>query len=574
MKVLSFLKPYRIPMGLAISFMLIELGVELMQPLLIARIIDKGILQNDLQAVMKLGGIMLGLSLLAFAAGITNSFIAAYASQNFGYDLRRSLFEKIQAFSFADFNKYPASSLITRITNDVNQLQSTLFMSLRIAMRAPLLVIGGVTMAVLVNARLALVYIIVIPLLLLFLILIMNTSSALFKKVQGALDRVNALIRENLAGMRLIKAFARGDYEQQRFTSANHSLMERTAYALRLTETAIPVLLFIMNLTVLAVLWFGNLDIQTGKATVGETVAIVNYSARITTAFSMFSFIITVLSRAKASSARANEILSAETAASEGQEAYIGKNLSGSKVEFKHVNFEYPDSGTEILRDISFTAFPRETVALMGATGSGKSSLFQLIPRLYELTDGSIEVDGKDIREVGVDSLRRQIGYVPQEALLFTGSIGENLAWGKEDATIEEMDRAASHAQIRDMIEELPEKYDTLLGQKGVNLSGGQKQRLSIARALVKKPRILLLDDSTSALDLKTEASLLEALKEYQCTTLMITQKISTAKEADKILLLDDGRIIAAGTHEELLEHSSLYGEICMSQLGEAEVKK
>jgi ATP-binding cassette, subfamily B, multidrug efflux pump len=555
-------------MAAALSLMLVELAVELWQPLLMARIIDEGIMKNDQGTVLRLGGLMLGISFLAFAAGIINSFFAAYASQNFGFDLRKSLFEKVQGFSFANFNKFPPASLITRMTNDVNQLQMTLFMCLRIALRAPLLVLGGVAMAVAVNIKLALAFILVIPPLLVFLVWIMKKSAGLFKMVQERLDHVNGVMRENLSGIRLIRAYSRGTHEAGRFSGSNKELMDKTVNALRTTETAIPILLFFMNLSVLAVLWFGNIDIAAGTVSVGEVVAIVNYTARITMAFSMFSWIIMVLSRAQASSGRIGDVLGAEADLTSGGERVDKAEASGGKIEFSHVSFYYPDTNVEVLKNIDFTAHPGETIAVLGATGSGKSSLFQLIPRLYDPTKGNVTVDGKDVRKLEFDHLRKQIGYVPQEPLLFTGSIRENLAWGKSDASQEEMVKAAKDAHIHDTIDSLPDKYETLLGQKGVNLSGGQKQRLSIARALIKKPRILLLDDSTSALDLKTEAKLLEAIKQYQCTTLIITQKISTAKEADEILLMEEGRIIAKGKHEELLAGSRLYQEIYESQLG------
>jgi len=571
MKVLSLLKPYRIPMLIAIVLMLVELGVELWQPLLMAQIIDKGIVQNDLQTVLEIGALMLGLSLLAFGAGIANSFFAAYASQNFGFDIRKNLYEKVQAFSFSNFNRYPTSSLITRMTNDVNQLQMTLFMSLRIALRAPLLVIGGIVLALSVNVKLALGFILVIPPLVLFLIWIMKKSTRLFKIVQEKLDKVNMVMRENLTGIRLIRAFSRGKHESKRFKQSNQDLRQRTVFALRVTETAIPVLLFFMNMTVLAVLWFGNLDIHNGNVTVGEVVAVVNYTARITQAFSMFSWIIMVFSRAIASTDRIEEVLVTESDLQDGNGKLETADLAGGKIEFKQVSFRYPGTQTDVLKDVNFCANPGETVALLGATGSGKSSLFQLIPRLYDPTKGKIEIDSVDVSSLEFDHLRKQIGYVPQEALLFTGTLKENLAWGKEDATFDEMLKATKDAQILETIEKLPHKFETMLGQKGVNLSGGQKQRLSIARALIKMPRILLLDDSTSALDLKTEAKLLQAIKPYKCTTLIITQKISTAKEADTILLLEDGEIIAAGKHDDLLNDSKLYQDIYQSQLGLAE---
>lgn len=571
MKVLALLKPYRIAMAIAIMLMLVELGVELWQPLLMAQIIDEGIAQNDLQAVLKYGAIMLGISLLAFVAGITNSFFAAHASQNYGYDIRKNLYEKVQAFSFSNFNQFPTSSLITRMTNDVNQLQMTLFMSLRIALRSPLLIVGAIVLALTVNVKLAIGFIVIIPPLLIFLIWIVKKSTRLFKSVQGKLDRVNMVMRENLGGIRLIRAFSRGAHESKRFKQSNQDLMQRTAYALRVTEIAIPVLLFFLNLTVLVVLWFGNIDVHNGTISVGEVVAVVNYTARITMAFSMFSWIIMAFSRAFASAGRIEEVLVTEVDLKEGNRKLETADVAGGEIEFKHVSFRYPGTQTDILKDIHFRARPGETVALLGATGSGKTSLFQLIPRLYDPTKGRIEIDGVDVSTLEFDHLRKQIGYVPQEALLFTGTIKENLAWGKEDATLEEMIQATKDAQIHETIEGLPDQYETMLGQKGVNLSGGQKQRLSIARALIKLPRILLLDDSTSALDLKTEAKLLEAIKPYNCTTLIITQKISTAKEADTILLLEDGEIIAAGDHDHLLEHSKLYQAIYQSQLGLAE---
>ncbi|MBM4765066.1 ABC transporter ATP-binding protein [Bacillus sp. B15-48] len=568
MKLLSLLKPYRLVMVIAIALMLIELAVELVQPLLMAQIIDEGIVKNDIDNILKYGGIMLGISLLAFLAGIVNSFFAAYASQNFGFDVRKELYKKIQSFSFSLFNKFPASSLITRMTNDVNQLQMTLFISLRIALRSPLLVLGGVILALIVNVKLAFAFLFVVPPLLFFLLWMMRKSAKMFKMVQQRLDKVNGVMRENLAGIRLIRAFSRGSHEDERFQKSNHELMEKTVYALRLTETAIPILLFFMNMTVIAVLWLGNVDIQNGNVSVGEVVAIVNYVARITMAFSMFSWIIMIFSRAVASTTRLNEILIVENEMHSGDRRLTTNQDVGGRIDVKNVSFRYPETNVDVITGISFCAHPGETVAILGATGSGKTSLFQLIPRFYDPTEGKIEIDGMDVRTLEFNHLRRQIGYVPQEAMLFTGTIRENLAWGKEDATMEEMTKATKAAQIYDTIEQLPEKYETQLGQKGVNLSGGQKQRLSIARALIKKPRILLLDDSTSALDLKTEAKLLEAIDNYDCTTLIITQKISTAKEADKIFLLEDGKIIGEGKHEDLIIHSKLYQDIYHSQLG------
>lgn len=569
MNIFSFVKPYRIPIVAALSLMLVELAVELAQPLLMARIIDDGIVAKDLDTVIKWGGVMLGISLLAFVSGITNSFIAAHAGQSFGYDLRENLFAKVQAFSFTNFSNFPSSSLITRITNDVTQLQNTLFMSLRIAMRAPLLVIGGIIMAMTVHVKLALAFVVIIPPLLIFLFWIMTKAAGLFKSVQKRLDKVNGVMRENLVGMRLIKAFARGSFEGTRFEKANNNLKDRTVFALRVTEVTIPVLLLFMNMSVIAVLWFGKIEVGTGAVTVGEVVAIVNYAARITAAFSMFSWIIMVFSRARASAERVTDVLNEQVDLEDTKESRREYGIIKGEIKFDEVSFKFPNTNIPILQNLSFIVDPGETVAVLGATGAGKTAMFQLIPRLYDVTGGAIRIDGRDIKEMKLKSLREEIGYVPQEAMLFTGSIKDNLAWGKEDATYEEMVQAASDAQIHGTIEKLPNQYDTLLGQKGVNLSGGQKQRLSIARALIKNPKILLLDDSTSALDLKTEAKLLDAISRYKCTTVIITQKISTAKEADKILLLEDGSLIASGDHDYLLKHSSLYQAIYESQFGE-----
>lgn len=566
LKVITYIKPYRIAVVIALILMLTELGVELVQPFFMAKIIDEGILVNNLSAVMKWGGIMVVFSIISFAAGVINSFYAAHVSQNFGFDVRKALFEKVQSFSFANFNQFSASSLITRMTNDITQIQNTVFMSLRIMLRAPLLIIGGLMMAFVVNVKLALILSAVIPFLFIFLIWVMNKGRVLFKNVQERLDSVNGVMRETLTGIRLIKAFIRRKYEVSRFATANKELKDRTVTALRVMEVAMPVLLFIMNVSIIGVLWFGNMQLNTGEVKVGEVVAIVNYATRITAAFSIFSFIIMAFSRARASSSRIVEVMETPADLLDRKDADSVFAVKEGKIEFKNVMFQYPETETSAIDDISFTVQPGQTVAILGATGSGKTSIFQLIPRLYDVNRGQVLIDGMDVREMKMESLRKQIGFVPQEALLFSGSVKENIGWGKENVSMEEMMEAAKDAQIYETIKKLPNQFETKLGQKGVNLSGGQKQRLSIARALVRQPKILLLDDSTSALDRRTEAKLLLALKAYTCTTLIITQKISTAMEADQILLLENGKLLAKGTHDSLLETSKLYNEIFSSQ--------
>jgi ATP-binding cassette subfamily B multidrug efflux pump len=569
-RVFLFIQPYKLAIIIALFFMLTELVVELWQPLLMAKIIDEGIMKKDMETVQLWGSFMVGLSFIAFLSGILNSFYAAHVSQSYGYDVRSFLFEKVQAFSFSDFNKFSSASLITRMTNDVTQLQNTLFMSLRIMMRAPLLIIGGLVMAFVVHVKLALILAVVVPLLFFFLVYLMNKGGELFRKVQEKLDIVNSVMQENLAGMKLIRAFLRRNHETDRFLDANQQLMKQTTYVLRLMEVTMPILLLLMNVSILGVLWFGSIELNAGGAQVGEIVAIVNYATRITSALSVFTFIIMAFSRAKASADRITEVLDTEVILIDCVDALHEGPQSGS-IAFQNVSFRYPGTQEYVLKDIHFTIQPGEVVAILGATGSGKTTLFQLIPRLYDVTEGAIMVDGKDVREYSQEALREAIGFVPQEAFLFTGTVKENILWGKETATMDELIEAAQDAQIHETIMKLPHTYETKIGQRGVNLSGGQKQRMAIARALVRKPKILLLDDSTSALDLKTEAMLLMALKKYTCTTLIITQKISTAMQADKILLLHEGEISAQGNHEALLKESPLYLRIWESQNGKGE---
>ncbi|MCY8720209.1 ABC transporter ATP-binding protein [Bacillus sp. S10C12M] len=564
-KALSFLKPYSLLVGIALILMLTELAVELMQPLLIAKIIDDGILKQDMQRVWTWGAVMIGLTVLSFAAGMLNSFYAAHVSQSFSYDTRKGLFQKIQSFSYSTFGQFSSSSYITRLTNDVTQVQNMIFMSLRFMLRAPLMIAGGIVLSLAVNVKLGLFLLVTIPILIVFLLWVLKKGGALFRSVQKRLDQVNTVMQENLTAIKLIKALLRGSHEVKRFIKANTRLMEKTVSAFQLVEFTMPVLMLMMNLCILLVLWAGAYSIAGGGTQVGDVVAIINYATRITGALSMFPFLIMIFTRAKASGDRIGEVL--ETEGDEREEGAITDRLAG-RIEFQHVSFRYPEMDREALRDVTFSAKPRETIAILGATGSGKSTLFQLIPRLYQPDSGSIYIDEKPIRDFPADGLRKQIGYVPQEVLLFSGTIKENIAWGKENASLNEIMEAAKHAQIHETIMKLPNGYDTVLGQRGVNLSGGQKQRISIARALIRKPAILLLDDSTSALDLQTEAKLLEAISTYECTTLIITQKMTTAMKADEILLLEDGELIEKGTHNELLSESQLYKRIYESQFG------
>lgn len=579
-KLLYYLKKYRVAAIAALVMMLIELAVELAQPYLISKIIDNGIQQGDLSVVWLWGGVLVGSAVVAFAAGIASSFFASHASLGFGYDLREKLYDKVQAFSYAVFNRFATSSLITRLTGDVTQVQDTVFMSLRFMTRVPLVVIGSMIMAVVVNPRLGLLLVVMVPVLLVFVIWMIKKAALLFRNVQRRLDAVNGVIQENLTGIRLIRVFVRMGHEIERFAGFSGKLMKGTISALRLTETTMPFMLLMMNGCIIAVLWFGRRDILTGSASVGEVVAVINYLLRTIGAMSALSWILVTFSRASASAQRINEIFDTEDPSeaaqklAEVQDQAAGKHVKRAKavqgaVEFRNVGFSYPNSDITVLEDITFSAKRGERIAIMGATGSGKSSLVQLIPRLYTEDQGKVFIDGRDADQLPIPTLRGAIGYVPQEVVLFTGSVRDNIAWGREDATLEEIKEAAKRAQIHDTIEKLPNGYDTQLGQRGVNLSGGQKQRLSIARALIRRPSILILDDSTSALDVATEARLLDALEELSCTTFIITQKISSTTSADLILLLDDGRLIGQGKHEDLMDSSELYRRIYGSQYGE-----
>ena len=564
--VFSYAKPYKWPIFIALFLMLTELSVELIQPLLIAKIIDDGIMAEDVGVIWTWGSVMMGLAFIAFFSGVINSYFAAHAAQGFAFDLRQALFRQVQSFSMATFLRFPTSGLITRLTSDVTMAQNVLFMSLRIMMRAPLLVIGSLIMAFLVNVKLALYLVIGAPVLLLFLFIMARKGVGYFSTVQRRLDRVNRVLQENLQAVRLIKAYLRGMYEASRFSKVAGALRKDTVKAMRMMELILPVLLFVMNVSLMAVLWFGAVEIGNGEAQVGELVAIVNYAMRMTGAFSMFAFIISAFSRAKASSERMEEVLLAdEDLEKHDMESSSIGSLEGD-LRFENVSFHYPGKPEPILDNVSFHVAPGEKLAIMGATGSGKSTLLNLIPRMFEPTDGKIYVGGIEVKEWALKDLRDTIGLVPQQSILFTGSILENLSWGDSDAEPDELIQAAMKAQIHESIDLFPQKYGTRVGQKGVNLSGGQKQRLSIARALVRRPSILILDDSTSALDVKTENALWEALKEEAATMLVVTQKVQTAKGADQILLLDEGKVVGYGTHADLMKQSALYRKIAESQ--------
>lgn len=566
-EVFSYVKPYKWTAFIALCLMLLELFVELVQPLIMAKIIDEGVRAQNQGMILQWGAILLALSFVAFFAGVINSYFSSHTAQSFSYDLRNAMFEKIQAFTLATYQKFSTPSLITRLTNDVTQVQTVLFMSLRIMLRAPLAVIGSIVMAFVVNAKLALFLVIGAPIIFIFLIFMVTKGVSYFGLVQKRIDRLNRVLQENLQAIRLVKAYLRGTYEASRFDKVASRLKLDTVRALRTMEYIMPVLLFIMNMSLLAVLWFGTKQIASGTTPLGDIVAIVNYTMRMTGSFSMFAFIIIFYARVKASAERMAEVLSIENDTE--QSSSVESPSSGrhfGELAFENVSFIYPGGDSPVLANVSFHVKSGEKLAIMGATGAGKSTLLQLIPRFYDVTEGRILVEGKDIQHWDLQELREIIGYVPQQSLLFTGNIADNVRWGDTDAEMAAVRQATMQAQIHASVEDFPQGYETRVGQKGVNLSGGQKQRLSIARALLRKGHLLMLDDSTSALDVKTEQALWEALSEEPATMLVVTQKIRTAKGADRILLIDAGKVVAYGTHNELLRTSELYKKIAVSQ--------
>lgn len=566
-EVFSYVKPYKWTAIFALFLMLLELFVELVQPLIMAKIIDEGVRAQNQGMIMQWGAVLLALSFTAFMAGIINSYFSSHTAQSFSYDLRNAMFDKIQSFTLATYQKFSTASLITRLTNDVTQVQTVLFMSLRIMLRAPLAVIGSIIMAFVVNAKLALFLVIGVPIIFVFLIFMVAKGVSYFGQVQKRVDRLNRVLQENLQAIRLVKAYLRGMYEATRFDEVASRLKIDTVKALRIMEYIMPVLFFIMNMSLLAVLWFGTKQIASGTTPLGDIVAIVNYAMRMTGSFSMFAFIIIFYARAKASAERMAEVLSMENEVEDTSfSEEVGHPMRYGELMFEHVSFTYPGGDAPVLSDVSFQVKSGEKLAIMGATGAGKSTLLQLIPRFYEVTQGRILVEGQDVQHWELQELREIIGYVPQQSLLFTGSIADNVRWGNAEAEMDAVLQATMQAQIHASVEDFPNGYNTKVGQKGVNLSGGQKQRLSIARALLRKGHILMLDDSTSALDVKTEQSLWEALSEERATMLVVTQKIRTAKGADRILLIDAGKVVGYGTHEELLQTSTLYKKIAISQ--------
>jgi len=554
----------------ALLFLTLEAMADLSLPTIMARIIDEGVAYKRMDVVIRLGGIMLLVTALGAVGASARNVISSHVSQRFGAELRSDLFRKIQSLAIEHIDKFERASLITRLTNDVTQVQNFTNGMMRIFAKAPLIGIGSLIMAVRLDTGLASVLAVVVPVVALLIALNIRIGFPRFMKVQEALDQVNRAIREYLSGVRVVKSFNRFDYEAEKFDAANKTLMERSIRVMRVTSLFNPAIMLTVNFGIIAVLWFGGLWVNEGRLQVGVIVAFINYMTQILFSLMMISMVFNMFVRAKASAVRIGEVFAQENRMTweDGHAEHSGER---GGIKFINVSFSYDGAaGRPALKNITFSCKPGETVGIIGSTGSGKSTLVSLIPRFYDATSGVVKVNGVDVKRVDPKKLREKIAIVPQKSVLFTGTILENIRWGNESATREEVERAARLAEAHEFISALPEGYDSRLGQRGVNLSGGQKQRISIARALVRNPEILILDDCTSAVDVVTEAKIKESLKRYArgLTCLMIAQRITSVMDADKIIVMDDGEIVGIGDHATLLKHCRVYQEIYHSQIG------
>ena len=567
----KYITPYLGAFLMGPLMMLTEVAGEVALPKLMSLIINNGVAGRDTGYILKTGLLMAAVVVCMAVGGILGSYFAAKASINFTTDLRRDVFKKVQQFSFANIDSFSTGSLVTRLTNDIQQVQNVLTMGLKMALRAPGMFVGALFMAFMMNGRLAAILLVVIPLLSLAIGLILKTAFPRFEAMQKKLDRLNSGIQESLTNVRVVKSFVREDFEIGKFSGLNQDLRDSGMRALKIVIATMPVMMFAMNVTTLAVVWYGGNLIIGGSMPVGDLTAFTTYIVQILMSLMMLSMVFLQSSRARASLKRITEILDTVVDLNDDQAARKELRVEKGSVEFKDVSFGYGKGGDRVLEHISFKAEPGQTIGIIGAPGSGKTSLVQLIPRLYDVTEGAVLVDGVDVRDYSLKNLRNGVGMVLQKNVLFSGTIEENLRWGDEDASREELVKAAVNAQADGFVTAFKNGYHTEIGQGGAGVSGGQKQRLCIARALLKKPKILILDDSTSAVDTATEAAIRESFKnELKDTTrIIIAQRISSVQDADRILVLDDGKIIGSGTHEELLRTCRAYEEIYVTQTGE-----
>lgn len=572
-KLLSYLKPYRIVLFFVLLAAVGQSVADLYLPNIMSDIVDVGIQQGDTKYILEKGGFMLLIALAGGACSVLLSFLASKTSSGVAKTLRHDVFEHVEEFSLSEFNNIGTSSLITRSTNDINQIQQVIVMILRMAVAAPIMLVGSLFMALSKDVPLSLTFAVAIPIVMLILGIVSKFSMPLFKSMQKKIDAINRVVREGLMGIRVVRAFNRTEYEEKRFDDANLDLTNTAIRVNKIMAVMMPLMMFLFNVLAVAIIWFGAKRIDIGEMQVGDLMAFIQYTMQVMMSVVMVAMIFIMVPRAQASVERVGEVLELEPVIKESSNT-IEVGDSKGYLEFKNVTFKYPRAEEPVLSNISFSAKPGETTAIIGSTGSGKSALVNLIPRFYDIESGEILVDGLNIKDMRVSDLRKRIGFVPQKSILFSGTIEDNIKYGKLDATKEEVVHAAETAQAADFISKMKDGYDSIIDQGGNNVSGGQKQRLAIARALVRRPEIYVFDDSFSALDFKTDAKLRKALSEDTkgSTVVIVAQRVSTVMNADRIIVLDEGKVCGIGKHKELLETCNVYKEIVLSQLSEEEI--
>ncbi len=568
-----FLKDYRLQLIIGPLCKLIEAVFELLIPLITADIIDNGVKNSDLGYVLQRGGLMVLLGALGLGFALVCQKSASIASQGFGTKVRNAMLRHINTLSHSDIDKLTTPSLITRMTNDINQLQLAVAMLIRLVIRAPFLVIGALIMSAFIDLQMAVIFFIVSPLIALVLYIIMVRSVPFFKQIQSRLDGVSLITRENLSGSRVVRAFSKQQEDIARFDSKNEELAHSAVTVGKISSLLGPLTYVIAQCAIIAIVWFGAVNVDSGRLMTGEIIALVNYMTQILLAMIVISNLVVIFTKAFASAARVNEVFDTKPSVVEYTTEDIDTDENAPVIEFKNVHFGYGGGGMS-LKNISFTIEKNQTVGIIGGTGSGKTTLINLIPRFYDVSEGEVFLRGRNVRDYSFSQLRRNMGLVPQEAVLFKGTIADNLRWGLEHADSKDMERALKISQSYEFVQKLPDKTDTYISQGGKNLSGGQRQRLCIARAVIGSPDILILDDSASALDFATDAALRQALEEYctDTTVINVSQRVGTVRYCDKILVLDKGELVGCGTHKELLKSCSVYKEICLSQLKDEEV--
>ncbi|CEN91198.1 ABC transporter ATP-binding protein [[Clostridium] sordellii] len=573
LKLLKNLKKYKWVVVIIFLLVFIQALCDVYLPNLMSNIVDIGIINNDKAYILKIGFIMLGVSLIGVIATILASYFGAKVAMGFGRDIREKVFEQVETFSLKEVNDLGVSSLITRTTNDVTQIQQVLIIMLRMMLYAPMVAIGATIMAIRKDSKLSLIILVSIPILILSIYLIASKAIPLFKKMQKNVDKLNRVLRENLTGIRVIRVFNKYELEKQKFEKSSFQLSDIAIKANRTITLLMPIMMLLVNLSIIAVVWFGGIRIDKGNMQVGDLIAFIQYLTQIMFALMMLSMMFVMVPRASASADRINEILGKKSEIYSKEKAIKETGKTGY-LEFKNVSFYYDENSEKVLDNINFTSGPGETTAIIGGTGSGKSTLIKLIPRLFEVNEGEVLVDGINVKDMDLKVLRDKIGYVPQKSVLFTGTIKENIVYGDDDASNDDIKSAIDISQSKEFINEKKDRENSYIAQGGNNVSGGQKQRLAIARAIVKKPEIYIFDDSFSALDFKTDKKLREALKEEtkKSTVIIVAQRVSTVINADRIIVLDEGKVIKIGTHKELLENCDIYKEIVYSQLSKEEI--